>query len=60
MNYATAGSATTSAFVAPDGMLISYQPYGVEGLLIADLELDAATGLLATRLRPAKGAMETR
>ncbi len=60
VNYATAGSATTSAFVAPDGMLISYQPYGVEGLLIADLELDAATGLLATRLRPAKGAMETR
>jgi hypothetical protein len=31
--------------------LLSYQPYGVEGVLIADVDLDAATGLLAARCR---------
>ena len=30
---------------------MSYQPYGKEGLLIADLDLDAATGLLASRYK---------
>jgi predicted amidohydrolase len=50
-NYAVAGSATTSAFVRPDGTLLAYQPYGREGLLVADLDLSLATGLLARRLR---------
>jgi len=53
VNYASAGSPTTSAVAAPDGSLLGYQPYGVEGLLIADLDLDAATGLLAARCRTA-------
>jgi predicted amidohydrolase len=52
VNYASAGSPTTSAVVRPDGTLLCHQPYGVEGLLMADLDLDAATGLLARRLRP--------
>jgi predicted amidohydrolase len=51
VNCASAGSPTTSAFVSPDGTLISHQPYGQEGLLVADLELDAATRLLARRCR---------
>jgi predicted amidohydrolase len=51
-NYAAKGSATTSAVVKPDGTLLAYQPYGVEGLLVADLDLSLATGLLARRLRP--------
>ena len=49
VNYASAGSPTTSAFVRPDGSLLSYQPYGEAGLLVADLDLAAATGLLASR-----------
>ncbi|HKF23699.1 MAG TPA: carbon-nitrogen hydrolase family protein [Candidatus Angelobacter sp.] len=49
VNFASAGSPTTSAVVQPDGTLLSYQPYGKEGLLIADIDLSAATGLLATR-----------
>jgi predicted amidohydrolase len=49
VNCASAGSATTSAVVRPDGTLLSYQPYGQEGLLIADIDLAAATGLLAAR-----------
>jgi predicted amidohydrolase len=51
VNYASAGSPTTSAMVRPDGTLLGYQPYGVEGLLIADLDLSTATGLLAGRCR---------
>lgn len=51
VNYASDGSPTTSAVVNPDGVLLAYQPYGQEGLLIADLDLSAATGLLASRCR---------
>lgn len=51
VNYASAGSPTTSAVARPDGTLLAWQPYGVEGLLIVDLDLAAATGLLASRCR---------
>jgi predicted amidohydrolase len=51
VNCASAGSPTTSAVVRPDGTLLSYQPYGKEGLLIADIDLAAATGLLAARAK---------
>src|SRR6202521_3943748 len=49
VNYASVGSPTTSAVVRPDGTLLSYQPYGKEGLLVADIDITAATGLLAAR-----------
>jgi predicted amidohydrolase len=49
VNVASAGSPTTSAVVRPDGTLQCYQPYGKEGLLIADVDLAQATGLLAAR-----------
>lgn len=52
VNNASDGSPTTSAVVRPDGTLLCYQPYGRHGLLIADLDLSAATGLLASRLHP--------
>jgi len=52
VNYASTGSPTTSAVVRPDGTLLSYQPYGERGLLIADIDITEATGLLAARLRP--------
>ena len=51
VNCAGDGSPTTSAIVRPDGTLLCYQPYGKEGLLVADLDLDAATGLLASRCK---------
>jgi predicted amidohydrolase len=51
VNCASAGSPTTSAVVRPDGTLLSYQPYGMEGLLVADIDIAAATGLLAARCR---------
>jgi predicted amidohydrolase len=52
VNYASAGSPTTSAVIRPDGTLLSYQPYGKEGLLVADIDLAAATGFLASRYKP--------
>lgn len=55
VNYASPGSPTTSAVVNPDGTLLAFQPYGREGLLVADLELELATGLLARRLRNYEG-----
>ena len=51
VNYASDGSPTTSAVVRPDGTLLAHQPFGRPGLLIADLDLQEATGLLASRLR---------
>lgn len=52
VNYAVAGSPTTSTVIAPDGNVLVYQPYGEEGVLIADLDLSRATGYLAKRYKP--------
>jgi len=51
VNFASAGSPTTSAVVRPDGTVLAFQPYGKEGLLLAALDLEAATRQLATRWR---------
>ena len=51
VNCASEGSGTTSAVARPDGTLQCFQPYGQEGLLVADLDLSTATGLLASRCR---------
>jgi len=53
VNYSSAGSPTTSAVVRPDGTLLSYKPYGEEGLLIVDIDIAEATGLLAARAKSA-------
>jgi predicted amidohydrolase len=52
VNYAAEGSATTSAFVRPDGTLLAHFSYGEMGILDADLDLSLGTGFLASRLRP--------
>jgi predicted amidohydrolase len=51
VNCASEGAGTTSAIARPDGTLLCHQPYGQEGLLVADLDLSEATGLLASRCR---------
>lgn len=51
VNFASDGSPTTSAVVRPDGTLYAFQPYGLAGLLVADIDPTEATGLLASRLR---------
>jgi predicted amidohydrolase len=52
VNYAFEGAPATSAIAGPDGSIVAYQPYGVPGLLVADLDVTEATGLLASRLKP--------
>ena len=51
VNYASEGSPTTSAIVRPDGTVLAYQPYGQSGLLIANLDLEEATRVLAIRCK---------
>jgi predicted amidohydrolase len=51
VNCASEGSPTTSAVARPDGTLLCSQPYGKAGLLLADIDLAAATGLLASRCK---------
>jgi predicted amidohydrolase len=53
VNCAGEGSPTTSAVARPDGTVLAWQPYGKAGLLVADLDLTEATGLLARRCRTA-------
>jgi predicted amidohydrolase len=53
VNCASEGSPTTSAVVRPDGTVLAWKPYGEEGLLVADLDVTAATGFLAARCRSA-------
>lgn len=51
VNYAADGAPTASAVTGPDGTLIAHQSYSRAGLLVVDLDLSVATGLLATRCR---------
>jgi len=53
VNCAEPGSPTTSAVVRPDGTVLAWQPYGEEGLLLADLDLSTATRYLAGRCKTA-------
>ena len=53
VNCASDGSPTTSAIARPDGTLLAWQPYGVDGLLLADIDTATATGFLASRCRTA-------
>lgn len=51
VNCASDGSPTTSAVIRPNGEVLAWQPYGKEGLLIADVNPSEATGFLAARCR---------
>ena len=53
VNCASEGGAITSAVARPDGSLLCWQPYGKPGLLVADIDLAQATGLLASRCKTA-------
>ena len=51
VNNASEGQPTASAVIRPDGTMMSYHPYGNAGLLLADVDLSEATGLLASRCK---------
>lgn len=52
VNYAVPNAGTTASVAAPDGTFVAQQPHGTEGILVADIDTDRATGLLARRYRP--------
>lgn len=56
VNCAGPASPTTSALIRPDGSVSAWQPHGVSGLLIADLDPTLATRALAMRLRDVSGS----
>lgn len=51
-NFALRDQETATSLIAPDGRCVAHIPYGEEALLVADLELDAATGWGARRYAP--------
>ena len=52
VNYALRYPESATSLIAPSGRCQAYLPYGQEGLLVQEIDVDAATGLLATRYAP--------
>jgi predicted amidohydrolase len=52
VNYAFRYQESATCVISPEGECLAYLPYGEEGVLIYDVDLKAATGLLASRFAP--------
>lgn len=52
VNYALRFQESATSLIAPSGDCEAYLPYGQEGLLVQEIEVERATGLLASRLAP--------
>lgn len=52
VNYATRFQESATSLIAPSGECVAHQPYGVEGVLTYDIDVDQSTGLLASRFAP--------
>jgi len=51
-NYAFNYPDSASALIGPDGNCIAYQNYGEPGVVVAEIDTNLATGLLAKRFKP--------
>lgn len=51
-NYALRFPESATSLIAPTGECQGYLPYGVEGVLVQEIDPDRATGLLAKRYAP--------
>lgn len=49
VNYAFRYQESATTLISPSGECLAYFPYGKEGVLVHDIDLKAATGLLASR-----------
>ncbi len=54
VNFAFQYQETATSLISPTGKCLAYTPYGEEALLVADLDLAAATGWGAQRFAPAR------
>lgn len=52
VNYALRFQESATSLIAPPGRCQAFLPYGEEGLLVEALDLEKATGLLASRYAP--------
>jgi len=52
-NYASAYPESASSIIAPDGTCMVHEIYRRPGVIVADIDLSRATGLLAKRFKPA-------
>ena len=52
INYALRFQESATSLIAPSGQCQAYLPYGQEGVLVQNIDLEKATGLLATRYAP--------
>ena len=52
VNYALHFQESATSLIAPSGQCQAYLPYGQEGVLVQAIEVEEATGLLATRYAP--------
>lgn len=52
VNYAFRYPESATSLIDPSGACAAYLPYGQEGVLVRDVDLDKATGLLASRYAP--------
>lgn len=49
VNYAMRFQESATSLITPDGNCLKYQAYGKEGVIVADIDPERATGLLAKR-----------
>lgn len=52
VNYALRYQEAATSLIAPSGRCQAYLPYGEEGVLVQRLDLEQATGLIASRFAP--------
>ena len=52
VNYALRFQESATSLIAPSGQCQAYLPYGQEGVLVQTINVEEATGLLATRYAP--------
>jgi predicted amidohydrolase len=52
VNYAMEFQESATSLIAPDGTCIVHQAYGQQGLIVAEIDPEKATGLLAKRFNP--------
>lgn len=51
-NYGSLYPESASSVIAPDGTCLVYQAYGTAGVIVADIDMEKATGYLAKRFKP--------
>ena len=52
VNYALRFQESATSLIDPSGRCQAYLPYGQEGVLVQEIDVEAATGLLAARYAP--------